>query len=180
MTNFFDEIRIKQNEYLFKNVKNEIKKSFNEKAIKEFIENNYNFLEHHTFNVEDMLKFLKIQNIFEIRQTMKQPQELDVIEITIKDILKYKEARIIHLRKNDNSICVNPYNPYVFIKKNLLTGNDTSGGYFMGFKPSKLKYKGITKKLVWCFGSCGSTGNGGIYIPVKTNLWTLENPENFY
>lgn len=180
MTNFFDKLRIEENETLFKNVKSEIKKKFNEKAIKEFIENNQNFLEHHTFNVEDMLVFLKIQNIFKIRQDIKTPQELDVVEITIKGVLKYEKARIINLRKDDNSICVNPYPPYVCIKENILTGNDTSGGYFMGFKPSKLKYKSIITTLVWVFGSCGATGNGGIYIPVKTNLWTLDNPDNFY
>jgi len=160
-------------------IADEVVKKYDIKIIDEFLKYNSGYVGEHCLNCNDIEIFLKVQEIFKNRtEATKKVNQGDILEIHSNNgYIFHKNAHIEKCSYNDTgwTYCESA-SPHFNIKNESFS---TSGGAWGELDVSKLECIGQRVKTVWTWGSCGATGNGGIYIPVLVNVFKLKTDRKF-
>ena len=145
---------------------------FEIEKIKEVIKNNLSFINEHGLTVSDVEKYINIQTQFEKRtDSTKKVSPCDALEVwSNNNKIFYQNAHIEKCSYNNTgwTWCEHASSHYIDI--NCFS---TSGGAWHELDIKELKHIGTKTKTIWTWGHTGATGNGGLYIQVKVNLFKL-------
>lgn len=145
---------------------------FEIEKIKEVIKNNLTFINEHGLTVSDVEKYIDIQSQFEKRtDNIKEVNPCDALEVWSNNKkIFYKNAHIEKCRHYAKgwTWCEHASSHYINIDC-----FSTSGGAWHELDIKELEHIGTKTKTIWTWGHAGATGNGGLYIQVKVNLFKL-------
>ena len=160
-------------------VSDKVPENYDMEIIKEFLKYNASYVGSHGLNCKDIEIFLNIQNIFkEKTEESKEPKGGDILELHSNNgYIFHKNAHIEKCSYNATgwTYCESASPHYTSSSDTF----STSGGAWGALDIAKLEYIEQRIKTVWTWGSCGGTGNGGIYIPVLANVFKLQTGEKF-